>query len=131
MAEQTFYYQLFQEKPYPLPPLTLHKLNNSIPVDALVDSGADFCFFNASVADDLKILIESGIKRQVNTPAGKITVYMHQIEIQLFERKINCLIAFSKEYKFSLNILGRLNFFEAHEITFKEKEKKINIKELN
>ena len=129
MTSNKFYYQPIGIKQYPLIPVTLHHLSNAISISALIDSGADFGCFKAELADELGIPLERGEKREITTVGGKITAYMHNIEVQLFDKKIKCQVAFSREFRFHLNILGRQDFFNAHQILFKEKEKIVEITE--
>ena len=109
----------------------MHHLSNALPVEALIDSGADFGCFKADLADALGIPLERGEKKEIATVGGKITAYMHNIEIQLFDRKIKCQVAFSREFRFHANLIGRQDFFIKHEILFKEKEKVIEITEID
>ncbi len=129
MAEQDFYYQIRGKMQYPVLPITIHSTTNATVTEVLIDSGADFSRFSEEIAEKLGIEIATGPAIQLGGIGGKITAYFHEVEIQLFNQKIKCKVLFSKQFKWYANLLGRNGFFETHEITFMEKEKKIYIKE--
>ncbi len=129
MVEQEFYYKTIGSQQYPIIPIMASRFDKTIAIDVLIDSGADFCCFKSEVATLLGIPIERGQQKKIATASDEIIAYLHEIELQIFDKHITCKVAFSREFKFLENIAGRLNFFEAHEITFKEKEKKVQIKE--
>ncbi|MBI5227061.1 hypothetical protein HY988_00600 [Candidatus Micrarchaeota archaeon] len=93
-------------------------------MEALVDSGALMSTFRVEIAEKLGIKIESGERRMSIGIAGKIEVFIHEIEIKVFDKWFPCRVAFSKEHKARFNLLGREGFFDRHLITFNEKEKK-------
>ena len=130
MAEQDVYYQTRRVIQYPVLPITIHAATKAASSDSIIDSGADFSLFNQEVAEKLEIQIETGKPIQLTGIGGKITAYFHEVEIQLFDKKVKCKVLFSKQFKWHTNLLGRNGFFETHEITFREKEKKIHVKEV-
>lgn len=89
-----------------------------------MDSGALMSTFRVEIAEKLGIKIESGERRMSIGIAGKIEVFIHEIEIKVFDKWFPCRVAFSKEHKARFNLLGREGFFDRHLITFNEKEKK-------
>ncbi|MFH0713100.1 MAG: hypothetical protein V1722_01160 [Candidatus Micrarchaeota archaeon] len=131
MADQDFYYQLLGKEQYPAVPVTIYFVENATPTYTIIDSGADYCLFNNELADDLKLEIETGRQISLNGIGGKIVAFLHEVQIQLLNRKITCKALFSRDFKWQANILGRAGFFEAHEITFKEKDKIIQVKEVD
>ena len=131
MNEKEFYYQQLENSQYPTLPIIFHYKGKAVAMDCLVDSGADFCYFGEETAKFLGIKLEQGKILAVRGVTGKGNVYLHEIEVQLFDRKIKCRAAFSKEFNFPFSIIGRLDFFDAHEITFREHEKTIKVKELD
>jgi len=49
----------------PVIPIEIIYKNRSIPYEVLVDSGADFCIFDAQIGEILEIDITSGEQREV------------------------------------------------------------------
>ncbi|MDP3742070.1 MAG: hypothetical protein Q8R15_02020 [Candidatus Micrarchaeota archaeon] len=130
MITQEFYYKPWYGRLYPMINAAVHSNTKTTFVDALVDSGADFCCFGNDVARLLGIEIEKGVKIELKGVTEDFAAYFHEIELQLFNKRIKCKVAFTNNPYFETNILGRLGFFETHEITFKENEKKMEIKEV-
>lgn len=112
---------------FPIVPVTLTNGDNSITIEALIDSGASFSVFRPEVAEYLKIPITKGARIQLAGIGGKITGYLHTIAIQLGTKKFSCKIIFSSEFNVSFNLLGRDNFFVPFTISFKEKAKQVII----
>lgn len=96
---------------------------------ALIDSGASVSTFKADIAESLGIKIEDGEKRVSVGISGRIDVFIHQVEIRIFENWFPCKVAFSRQLTSSFNLLGRQDFFYRHLITFNEKEKKTVVTE--
>ena len=93
-------------------------------VDALIDSGAVISIFKADIAKNLGIKIEDGERRISVGISGKVEVFVHQLELKVFDKWFPCKIAFSEQFTASFNLLGREGFFERHLVTFNEKERK-------
>ena len=53
----------------PVIPIEVIYKNNPVPYEVLIDSGADFCIFDAQIADILGIDVESGEKEKLRKNA--------------------------------------------------------------
>ncbi len=122
-----FAYKFKVDNLYPIIEIILGKDRMKIRLDALVDSGATISVFQGSIAEYLGINIETGERRIFQGVGGKIIGYIHQITIQIDKIKFPCKIAFSNELATSLNILGRVDFFEKFLIIFDERNKKLKL----
>lgn len=109
----------------------IRKGKKNIVVKALVDSGASFSVFRHEVAEFLDIKIENGHAVYLEGIGGRILGYMHRLPVVIAGKKIVGKIVFSKEFHVSLNIIGRNNLFQPFWITFKEKEKSIEVTPCN
>lgn len=87
---------------------------------ALIDSGAEISIFRPEVGEVLGLDIEKGDKTELTGIGGRIAVYRHYIPLTVADWQIKCLIAFSYEFKVSVNILGRNNFFHKFVVCFDE-----------
>ena len=68
----------------PVIPITIKHGNKSIRYEALVDSGADACFFHAEVGEWLGLDIKTGKAEEVFGIGGKASVYYrHKIVIEI------------------------------------------------
>ena len=57
--------------------------------------------------------------------SGKISVYLHEIEMEIEGIRFGCKVGFSSQYSASVNIVGREDFFEQFLITFDEKNRRV------
>jgi len=122
-----FLYKFKADNLCPIVEVILDKGGTKIRVDALVDSGAVISVFQGSIAEYLGIMIEEGEKRIFQGVGGKIVGYIHKITLQIGKTKFSCRIAFSNELTTSVNILGRIDFFEKFLITFDEANKRVKL----
>ena len=113
-----FGYEPIGEKLYPIIPLLVGFGNDWVPINALVDSGANLCIFNADVGRALGIEIEKGEKLILSGIAGKITSFVHKIKLNIEGEEMEVEAAFTDELAVSINLLGRKDLFERFSITF-------------
>lgn len=114
----------------PIIPVRLIYENNSINVAALIDSGADFCLFNAEIGRRLGIPIEQGRPLEFFGIAKlPIKVYLHPIKLQVIgmDSPIEISIAFTQSEGVGA-ILGQEGFFNAYKIKFEKSHNVIEIK---
>ena len=130
MATAEFSYKEVEGRCYPV--ILVHLRNKNLEDDfyALIDSGASISTFRAEVAESLGIKIEEGERRISVGISGKVEVFVHQLELKVFDKWFPCKIAFSRHLTTSFNLLGREGFFEKHLVTFNENEKKIILTEV-
>ena len=119
----------------PAIPVTLSGIKESLDVIALLDSGADMTAIPIGIAEIIGADL-SGKKEEVVGVGGKVSAV---------ESKIICIVKGGHEkYNFSLTVkvllgdlegkfpilLGRKDFFENFDITFKESDKKMVLKKV-
>jgi hypothetical protein len=108
-------------RPYLL--VTLFHGTNKRPVLSLVDSGADYCLFHSSVAEELGIDLKSGwIKDFGGIAAGQsVQAYMHtiQIEIQGFRERVEIEAGFADSDAIG-GLLGGVGFLDNYKITLEK-----------
>ncbi len=116
-------YVIKKDHYYPIVQLILKRENIRINVDALVDSGASISVFHGGIGEYLGISIEEGEKTTFQGIGGKIVGYMHEVTALLDKFEFSCKIVFSNELTTSLNILGRINFFNHFLVMFNENDR--------
>ena len=94
---------------------------------ALIDSGATISVFKDEIAEQIGITVESGIETYLGGVGGRIKGYIHQLEIEIANKKFICPVVFSHEYLVSFNLLGRDSFFKQFKIIFEEKKNLIKL----
>jgi hypothetical protein len=99
---------------------------------ALIDSGADFCIFDAEIGEAVGIEIERGEQIEFGGIQAKIgsTGYFHDVTIFVGGWRYNARVAFSREIaEHGFGILGQKGFFYIFSITFDYQKKDIILKE--
>src|SRR3989338_5228367 len=124
MATAEFRYAEFRGRTYPIVLLHIRNTKAETDAEALIDSGANVSIFRSDMADLLGINIEDGLRSESIGISGKVSVFVHDVEIKLFDKWFPCKVGFSKQVTTRFNLLGREDFFIRHLITFNEKERK-------
>lgn len=125
-----FDYVRIGNKFFPIIPFLIKTERESVPVNALVDSGATISLFNADVGRALKIDIEKGKKFYPVGISGKILTYIHEVILKICDYEIKTKVAFTDELAVKINLLGRENIFENFSILFNDKLKKIVLEKI-
>ena len=101
----------------PVIPVTLTHGNNSLCIQSLIDSGADWCIFHNEIAKELGIDLKSG-KEQHFFGAGsfKQFAYFHTVQMEIGGWKFSCYCAFSEELKTPYGLLGQVGFFDKFQV---------------
>lgn len=76
-------------------------------IEAKVDPGAEVCLFTQDVARRLGIPIETGIPITLNTLAGPLEAFGHEVILQTCEMVFQSTVYFAKYPNLPRNILGR------------------------
>jgi Aspartyl protease len=108
----------------PLIPITLEQRESTY---ALADSGATVSLFESWVVERLGIEIESGRQRLLSGIGGRILAYEHKVRLRIADIEFPCKIAFSRELRVSLNLLGQDNFFDHLIVTFDKRKKVVQL----
>lgn len=99
---------------------------------ALIDSGADFCIFDAAIGEHLGLDVRSGQKElfsgvQNSTPSE---AYLHSIALNIGGWNFQTTIGFSYDIaKDGYGILGQKGFFDIFTVKFDLLKEEIELKE--
>lgn len=99
---------------------------------ALIDSGADFCIFDAGIAEALKLEVTSGKRISFSgvQEAGGAEAYLHDVIILIGGTKHKIPIGFSYDIaKDGYGILGQRGFFDIFSVKFDYQKEKIELKQ--
>lgn len=113
---------------YPIAPVTLRHGTHEIRTEALIDSGAIISTFQGDLAEPLGLVLEQGEKIYLQGIGGRVLGYIHEIDLQIGAEQIRCKIVFSDELISSVNLLGRVDFFEHFLVSFDERNRKVILK---
>jgi hypothetical protein len=115
----------------PVIPIEIGYKNLSVPYEVLIDSGADFCIFDAQIADILGIDVETGEKNEVAGITGvNAPIYFHDIVIKVGGCPFKIRAAFLREIgKFGYGVVGQKGFFDIFIVKFDLIKEEIELKE--
>jgi len=105
--------------------------NLSVPYEVLVDSGADFCIFDAQIGDILGIDVEKGEKNEVSGITGiNAPIYFHDITMKVGGWPFKIRAAFLRDIgKLGYGVVGQKGFFDIFIVKFDLVKEEIEIKE--
>lgn len=101
--------------------ININYRRTTLVVSTLVDSGSTISVFKTNIAKPLGIIIEKGQEVYLGGVGGRIKGYIHNLEIEIANKKIIAPVVFSHEYLVSFNLLGRSGVFPRFKILFDEK----------
>lgn len=89
-------------------------------VYALIDSGAEVCVFNSSIAKTLKVDVTNGQPLTLSgLVGGSVPGYLHQLNLSMQGLpSIDLLVAFTETEDPGMPILGQRGFFDNFQIRF-------------
>ena len=114
----------------PVIPVTLTINGQPIPYEALVDSGADICIFDAQLAELAGLDITTGSERLVAGITGQAErQYLHQVIVNVggWEHTIEAGFL-SNIGRHGYGVLGQLGFFEFFKVTFDFVKEEVDVK---
>jgi hypothetical protein len=116
----------------PVIPVKLINGENSQKQLAIIDSGADFCVFHASIGKLIGIDIESGKKQDfygVSTKAKPSIAYFHNIKIGVGGYEFDCWAGFSSDINnLPYGFLGQLGFFNLFKVILDYNKEQIELR---
>lgn len=128
MKAPTSYKYYFNGRAYfPAIPMYVWIGKKRIRLLTLIDSGANISIFNNEAAVSVGIQIEDGEQVSLSGVGGRIVGYIHQLHLEVADKKFLCPVVFSREYHVSFNLLGREAFFTQFTITFEEKHQRLKL----
>lgn len=104
----------------PVIPIEIGYKDRSLCYEVLVDSGADFCIFDAQIADVLEIEVESGEKREVGGITGVLEhYYLHNVKMTIGGWSYNIKVGFLRNIaQIGYGVVGQRGFFDIFIVKF-------------
>lgn len=115
----------------PVIPIEIQYQNRTVPYEVLVDSGADFCIFNAQVGDLLGINIYEGEKQMVGGITGVLEpYYIHEIILKIGGWPHKIKVGFLPGIALlGYGVVGQQGFFDIFKVNFDLLKEEIELKE--
>lgn len=116
----------------PVVQIDLDTPNGSFGYLVLIDSGADYCIFHASVGELLGLTIKKGVPLTFYGTSGEPQhAYFHKITFKLGGYKHTCEVGFSYDMeKLAYGLLGQDGFFNKWSIKFEYHKENVELKEI-
>ncbi len=116
----------------PIIPVKIIVNEKTVRYSALVDSGADFCIFDAEIGEALGLDVKSGEKEIFGGIQGKggAEAFFHKVGLNIGGWGYNATVGFSYDIaKFGFGVLGQKGFFDIFTIKFDLLKEEIELKE--
>ena len=105
----------------PIIPIGISFNNRALRYNALIDSGADFCIFDAEIGEYLNINIRTGTKEPFGgiQERGSAEAFLHQVTINIGGWDYKTIVGFTYDIaKYGFGILGQEGFFDIFVVKF-------------
>lgn len=113
----------------PVIPIEVVKNNLEVPYEVLVDSEADICIFDASIAEILGVDVIKGERREVSGLTGfPEFYYLHKISIKVEGLEYKVEVGFMSMRRSAYGIVGQKGFFDKFVVKFDLQKEGIEIK---
>lgn len=114
----------------PVIPIEIIYKNKSVPYEVLIDSGADFCIFDAQIADILGVPLEDGELFEVAGITGeKEPIYFHNLVIKVGGWDYNIKAAFLRKIgPYGYGVVGQKGFFDKFVVKFDLLKEEVELK---
>ena len=118
----------------PIIPMKIVFDHSELRYAALIDSGADFCIFDAKIGEYLGIDIKSGKKEPFGgiQEKGGAQAFLHEVVLNIGGWKYKSVVGFSYDIAaHGFGILGQKGFFDLFIVKFDLIKEEIELKERN
>lgn len=98
----------------------------------LIDSGADYCIFHATIGEQLGLNITTGRELTFYGTSGEPQkAYFHKISFKIGGNPHKCDVGFSYDMeKLAYGLLGQYGFFDKWTVKFEYHKENVEIKEI-
>ena len=122
MSVVTYRYKQLRDIRVPIITLAI-RYDRWYPVEAYVDTGATYSVFTTQVAHRMGLDYRTGRRIFVQVgDGGFIPVYLHNLDVQIGNYRLNVPLGFSDKLGVRFNLLGRTGIFSHFVVCFNERE---------
>ncbi len=93
-------------------PVRLRTWAEAIDLHAKIDTGASLCIFARKHAEQLGLVVESGVMKSFSTVTGTFVAYGHEVTIDVLGFETTTTIYFAADENFRRNVLGRQGWLD-------------------
>lgn len=81
--------------------------DDSVTLDAKIDSGSTYCVFERRHGERLGIEIEKVLSERIGTASGSFQAFAHQLTLNVEGYEFDVTVYFAQDENFNRNVLGR------------------------
>jgi len=86
--------------------------DDSVTLDAKIDSGSTYCVFERRQGERLGIEIEKGLSERIGTASGSFQAFAHQLTLSVEGYEFDVTVYFAQDENFNRNVLGRYGWLD-------------------
>ena len=79
----------------------------TVPIDARLDTGAAHSIFERRFGEQLGLAIEDGFEQRFTTATGTFTAWGHEATVDIAGTVFNATVFFAENRSFNRNVIGR------------------------
>lgn len=92
--------------------VTLQRGSEEAITTAKIDTGAQVCLFARQIGEDLGINIETGWRLELQTLAGSLVAYGHEVTLEVLGLTFSTVVYFAADTNLKRNLLGRQGWLQ-------------------
>jgi len=118
----------------PIIPIKVLVTAKEVEYAALIDSGADFCIFDAEIGEYLGLNIKEGVKISFGgiQERGGAEAFLHEVNLNIGGWNYETNVGFSYDVaKHGFGILGQKGFFDIFTVKFDYQKEEVELKRPN
>lgn len=116
----------------PIIPIKILVGGKELEYAALIDSGADFCIFDAEIGEYLGLKVKEGVKINFGgiQDRGGAVAFSHEVNLNIGGWNYKAVVGFSYDIAgHGFGILGQKGFFDTFRIIFDYEKEEVELKE--
>lgn len=107
----------------------LLKLSDAqVKINAKIDTGATYSIFQRRFAEELGLVVETGIRQRFGTATGSFDAYGFRITLYAADLEFDSMVFFAADASFTKNVLGRIGWLDKIIIALNDYEGKLYLK---
>jgi len=116
----------------PIIPVTIVAGSRELHYEALIDSGADFCIFDAEIGEYLGLPVRAGFREEFGgiQERGGAEAFLHSVVLHIGGVPYTTTVGFSYDIaSHGVGLLGQKGFFDLFIVTFDLEKEEIALQE--
>lgn len=108
-------------------PIELSVGEQSVKVQAKLDSGSTYCIFQRERGEALGFDIKRGLREEISTATGSFTVYGHSVTLSALGFELEVVVYFAAHHGLPRDVLGRFGWMQQLKLGLVDYEGKLYV----